>query len=98
VEEGQLELWARVSWRTIAANAGRGVVDRGDASDHASTNFRRSTYAGDWHTLDLSAADRALFEQRDPRDTEDLLRKVARGLSGRVGRDVFDALLRRVDD
>jgi tetratricopeptide (TPR) repeat protein len=97
VEEGQLELWARASWRTIAANAGRGVVDRGDASDHASTNFRRATYVGDWHDLELSSTDRAMFEQRDARDTQDMLRKVARGLSGRIGRDVFDALLRRVD-
>jgi tetratricopeptide (TPR) repeat protein len=97
VEEGQLELWARVNWRAVDASAGRGIVDRGDANDHASTHFRRATYAGNWRDLTLSSADRDLFEQRDARDNPEMLRSVSRGLARRIGRDVFDALVRRVE-
>lgn len=97
VEEGELELWARVGWRQVEVTGGRAVIEHGDASDRATTQFRRPTYAGNWRDLDLNPADRTLFEQRDARDNQDMLRRVARGLADKLGRDVYDALLRRVD-
>lgn len=96
VEEGQVETWARVSWREVDAIAGRGVTDRGDASDRASTSFRRATYVGNWRDLELGANDRALFE-RDARDNQDVLRQVARALVEKIGPDIFRALLRHVE-
>ena len=96
IEEGQLETWARVNWRAVDASAGRGVVDRGDASDRASSSFRRATFAGNWRDLELGSGDRALFE-RDVRDNQEMLRNLARGLAGKLGSDVYSALVRRVD-
>lgn len=96
IEDGQLETWARVSWRAIDASA-RSVVEHGDVRERASTSFRRATYGGNWRELDLSSADRTLFEQRDARENQEMLRHLARDLSNQLGREIFDALLRRVD-
>ena len=97
VEEGELETWARVNWRAIDVGSGRGVVERGDASSRASSSFRRATYGGNWRDVNLAPADRALFEQRDARDNQDTLRQLSRRLAGRLGPDVFSALVRRVE-
>ena len=96
VEEGQLDLWMRVSWRTIDASS-RSVTDRGDASDESSAHFRRTVYSGNPRELNLAPAELAAFDQRDRRELQDAVRHIARGLSDRIARDVFASLTRRVE-
>ena len=85
-----------MGWRIIDAAGGRSVIDRGDATAKASSTVRRASYAGNWRDLELGNADRTLFE-RDGRENQDALRKIARTISDRVGVDVYQALLRRVE-
>ncbi len=96
-EDGQLESWARVSWRVIDVRAGRGIVERSDASARATVAFHRATYEGSWRDLNLTTADRTLFEQRDARENLDMWREIGRDMAERIGRDVYAALLRRVE-
>jgi hypothetical protein len=95
VETGQLETWARIAWREVDPSGS--VIEHGEATNRATTSFKRATYAGNWRDLDLNGTDRGLFDQRDARDDPDMLRRLARGLAERLGGDVFEALLRRVD-
>jgi tetratricopeptide (TPR) repeat protein len=95
VEEGELEQWARVAWREVSVNGGSD--ERGSVTGRGTTRFRRASYAGNWTDLDLKPADGALFDQRDPRASQDLMRQVARDLAEKLGREVYDAVLRRVE-
>ncbi|HEX8242264.1 MAG TPA: hypothetical protein VF541_02165 [Longimicrobium sp.] len=96
VREGQMETWARVTWRVVDASGWGSVLDQGGATARSGARFRRAEYKGDWRTLDLPAADRALFDRGDAFNRE-TVRELVSGLSSRVGRDVYDALLRRIE-
>jgi tetratricopeptide (TPR) repeat protein len=97
VREGRLESWARVTWRVVDVEAWRGTADEGIATARAGTRFRRATYAGDWHDLALPQGERVLFQRGDEGYDRETVRELANGLSERLGRAVFDAVLRRVD-
>jgi hypothetical protein len=96
VRSGRADHWARVSWEVAEAEGWRGVVERGSATAHDEQRFRRAEYAGDWRTLELSSADRALFE-RGGEASGVRVRELAGELAQELGRDIFAALLRRVN-
>lgn len=97
VREGRLETWARVSWRVVNAEGFRGSDEQGNVSARAGSRFRRATYAGDWRDLDLPQGERMLFQRADEGYDRETVRELANGLSERLGREVFDAILRRID-
>lgn len=98
VREGRAETWARVSWRIVDTRRySPEYADRGDVSARAAARFRRATYAGDWRDLQLTGDERRLFDgRRDPDDDRETVRSLSDDLSNRLGREVYDALLRRV--
>jgi hypothetical protein len=97
VREGRRESWARVSWRLVEVDGFRGTRDQGTVSGRGSTRFREAVYAGDWRDLQLSQAERMLFQRPDEGYDRGTAREVANSLSDQLGRAVFDALLRRID-
>jgi tetratricopeptide (TPR) repeat protein len=96
VREGRMENWVRARWAVVEVGGYRGEVDRGDASAHSERRFRRAVFSGDWRTLQLTPSERALFEH-DEDGGGFRSREVADDLAARLGREVYDALLRRVD-
>lgn len=97
VREGRMESWARVQWQLVDVDGFRGTRDQGTVSARGSTRFRHATYAGDWRDLQLSPAERMLFQRQDEGYDRETVRELANGLSDPLGRAVFDALLRRID-
>jgi len=98
VREGRRESWARVSWRLVEVDGVGGTRDQGTVSARGSTRFREGAYAGDWRDLQLSQAERMLFQRRpDEGYDRETARELASSLSDQLGRAVFDALLRRID-
>ena len=79
----------------VEADGYRGLVDQGTATARSSQRVRRAAYNGDWRDLNLSSSDRAMFTGggTDDRETG---RELASGFAQELGREVFDALLRRV--
>jgi hypothetical protein len=96
--EGDAQTWARVSYRVVdAAGFGGSSYDSGDVTARSNAHFRRATYAGNWRDLALTSSEASLFERGDDAGyNRETVRELADGLSGRLGREVFDALLRRV--
>lgn len=97
VREGRVETWVRVTWRVVDASGWGRVADQGTVTARSSARFRHATYRGDWHTLQLPFTDRVLFAgqgQSTPRET---VRELVSGLSDRLGREVYDAVLRRIE-
>jgi hypothetical protein len=97
VHEGRTETWARVTWRVVDAAGWGSVIDQGSTSGRASARFRRAEYHGDWRTLQLPYGDRALFDRGDTGFDRETVRELTTNLSSRLGREVYDALLRRID-
>ncbi|HEX8906221.1 MAG TPA: hypothetical protein VF771_15335, partial [Longimicrobiaceae bacterium] len=97
VREGRMETWARVTWRVVGAGGWGSVVDQGSATARSGANFRKAEYKGDWRTLDLPISDRALFDEGDVGYNRETVRELVSGLTDRIGRDVYDALLRRIE-
>lgn len=97
VREGRMETWARVTWRVVDASGWGSVLDQGGATARSGARFRRAEYRGDWRTLDLPASDRALFDRGDAAFDRETVRELVSGLSSRLGREVYDALLRRIE-
>jgi tetratricopeptide (TPR) repeat protein len=97
VREGRLETWVRVSWRLVDADRYQVAGDEGSVTARSAMRFRRATYAGDWHDLELPQAERILFQRPDEGYNRETVRDLANGLTEPLGRAVFDALLRRID-
>jgi hypothetical protein len=97
VREGRLESWARATWRVVDVESWRGSTLEGTVTARAGSRFRRATYAGDWHDLALPQGERLLFQRDDEGYDRETVRELANGLSERLGRAAFDAVLRRVD-
>jgi hypothetical protein len=72
------------------------VIDQGTSTARSTADFRKAEYRGDWHTLVLPASDRVLFNEGDTGYSRETVRELVNGLSDRIGRDVYDALLRRI--
>lgn len=97
VVSGREATWARVDYALIDA-ADRRILDQGEVSAEGGARFRRGVFAGDWRTLNLSREERDLFDPENKDDVDDeLTREMVNGLSARLGRDVFDRLLRRIN-
>ena len=97
VRQGRQEVWGRVTYALVDV-ASRRVIDQGSTSASASARFRRGVYAGDYRTLNLTREQRDLFDSRAGDDAErQLVRELAAALSERLGREVYDVLLRHVD-
>lgn len=96
VREGRVETWARVTWHVVDAAGWDRVAEEGTADARSTARFRRAEYRGDWRTLDLPLADRTLFASAGRGYTRETVRELVSGLSDRLGRDVYDAVLRRV--
>ncbi|HEU4559649.1 MAG TPA: hypothetical protein VFS20_17485 [Longimicrobium sp.] len=97
VREGRVETWARVTWRVVDAAGWGRVADQGTVTARSSARFRRGDYRGDWRTLVLPASDRALFTARGQGDNRETVRELVNGFSDRLGREVYDAVLRRIE-
>jgi tetratricopeptide (TPR) repeat protein len=97
VREGRVETWARVTYRVVDAAGWGRVADQGTATARSSARFRSADYHGDWRTLQLSLADRTLFASAGRGYTRETVRELVSGLSERLGRDVYDAVLRRIE-
>jgi tetratricopeptide (TPR) repeat protein len=97
VREGRVETWARVTYRVVDAAGWGRVADQGTVNARSSARFRHADYRGDWRTLQLPAADRALFSPAGQGYTRETVRELVSGLSDRLGRDVYDAVLRRIE-
>jgi len=95
VREGRVETWARVTWHVVDG-WGR-MTEEGTADARSTARFRQADYHGDWRTLQLSLADRTLFASGGRGYTRETVRELVSGLSTRLGRDVYDAVLRRVE-
>lgn len=96
VRQGRDELWGRVTFAVIDARTVR-VVDQGAVSARADARFRRAVYQGDWRTLSLTREERDLFDARSDDDTaRTLVRELSGGFSERLGRDVYELLLRMI--
>ncbi|HEX2203312.1 MAG TPA: hypothetical protein VHG91_08440 [Longimicrobium sp.] len=97
VVSGREATWARVDFAVVSA-ADRRIVDQASVSAEGGARFRRGVYSGDWRTLNLSREERDLFDPGAKDDVDDeLTRELVDGLSARLGRDVFDRLLRRIN-
>jgi hypothetical protein len=96
VREGRMETWARVTWRVVDAAGWGSVIDQGTATARSGADFRKAEYAGDWRTLVLPASDRVLFDEGDRGYSRETVRELVSGLSDELGREVYDALLRRI--
>ena len=97
VISGREATWARVDYALIDAGDRR-ILDQGAVSAEGGARFRRGVFAGDWRTLNLSREERDLFDSGNKEDVDDeLTREMVSGLSARLGRDVFDRLLRRIN-
>ncbi|HEX9938198.1 MAG TPA: hypothetical protein VGB15_13780 [Longimicrobium sp.] len=97
VREGRVETWARVTYRVVDAAGWGRVADQGTVTARSSARFRRGDYRGDWRTLVLPASDRPLFTGRGGGDDRETVRELVNGLSGGLGREVYDAVLRRIE-
>jgi len=96
VEEGKRRLYARVAYEVYDADTQR-PVERETVDATATADLKRGRFAGDPRTLDLPRGDRALFDRgAQDRAERDLVRDLVDGLSPRLARSVFDAVLRRV--
>lgn len=96
VREGRVETWARVSWRVLDAAGWGSALDQGTATARSGASFRRASYNGDWRTLQLPASDRELFDDGDRGYDRETVRELVSGLEDELGREVYDALLRRI--
>jgi tetratricopeptide (TPR) repeat protein len=96
VREGRMETWARVSWRIVDAAGWGSALDQGTATARSTADFRSASYNGDWRTLQLPASDRELFDEGDRGYNRETVRELVSGLEGELGREVYDALLRRI--
>jgi hypothetical protein len=96
VREGRLETWARVTWRVVDASGWGSVIDQGTATARSGADFRKAEYKGDWRTLVLPASDRVLFDEGDRGYGRETVRELTSGLTDELGREVYDALLRRI--
>jgi tetratricopeptide (TPR) repeat protein len=97
IHEGRVETWARVTYRVVDASGWGRIADAGSVTASSGATFRRAEYHGDWRTLALSSGDRALFETPDRAPSRETVRELVSGLSTRLGRDVYETLLRRIE-
>ncbi len=97
VREGRLDTWARVTWRVVDASGWGSVIDQGSATARSGAQFRKAEYKGDWRTLELPMSDRVLFDEGDRGYSRETVRELVSGLADEIGRDVFNAVLRRID-
>ncbi len=88
----RLELRAEVAYRIIDPHTRR-VVEQGSVSARADGNLRRGVFAGDYRDLDLSGAERSLFEDEERLATEELVNKLVDDLAARLAERVYDRLL-----
>ncbi len=88
----RLELRAEVAYRIIDPRTRR-VLDEGSVNARASGGLRRAVYAGDYRDLDLSGAERSLFEDEERLATEDMTNKLVDDLAARLAERVYDRLL-----
>jgi len=97
VNEGRRETWTRVNYVMVDVATAQ-VLDRGAVPAEGGARYRAAKFAGDWRTLALSREDRELFLRnvRDA-DEQEIRRDLVGGLAPRLGREVFDTILRRVD-
>ncbi len=97
VNEGRRETWARIGYVMVDVATAQ-VLDRGTVQAEGGARYRAATYAGDWRTLALSREDRELFVRnvRDA-DEQEIRRDLVGGLAPRLGREVFETVLRRID-
>jgi tetratricopeptide (TPR) repeat protein len=96
VRQGRDELWGRVTFAVVDARAAR-VVDQGAVSARADARFRRAVYQGDHRSLSLTREERDLFDARgDDETARTLVRELSGGFSERLGRDVYELLLRMI--
>jgi hypothetical protein len=97
VNDGRRETWTRVNYVMVDVATAQ-VLDRGTVQAEGGARYRAAKFAGDWRTLALSREDRELF-QRNVRDADEqeIRRDLVGGLAPRLGREVFDTVLRRVD-
>ncbi|HEU4452045.1 MAG TPA: hypothetical protein VFR81_03260, partial [Longimicrobium sp.] len=97
ISEGRRETWTRMGYVMVDV-ATRQVLDRGTVQAEGGARYRAPKYAGDWRTLALSREDRELF-LGNPRSGEEreIRRDLVGGLVPRLGREVFDTVLRRID-
>jgi len=96
IREGRRETWARVGYVMVDV-ATRQVLDRGTVQGEGGARFRAPAYAGDWRTLALSREDRQLFLAGPLADEQEIRRDLVGSLVPRLGREVFDTVLRRID-
>jgi hypothetical protein len=97
VNEGRRETWARIGYVMVDVATAQ-VLDRGTVQAEGGARYRAAKFAGDWRTLALSREDRELF-LRNVRDSDEqeIRRDLVGGLAPRLGREVFDTVLRRID-
>jgi tetratricopeptide (TPR) repeat protein len=97
VNEGRRETWARINYVMVDVATAQ-VLDRGTVQAEGGARYRAAKFAGDWRTLALSREDRELFLRnvRDA-DEQEIRRDLVGGLAPRLGREVFDTVLRRID-
>jgi hypothetical protein len=97
VEQGRQRVMARVAFVVVDPGARR-VLESGTTTSNVTTDFRRARYEGDPRTLNLSRADRDLFELDGRGESErQAVRRLVDDLSPRVSRAVYDRLVRRVN-
>ncbi|HYH81289.1 MAG TPA: hypothetical protein VEX86_15905 [Longimicrobium sp.] len=97
VREGRVETWARATYRVVDASGYGRVADQGTVAARSTARVRRGEYRGDWRTLQLGYSDRALFAAAERGYSRETVRELVNELAARLGRDVYDAVLRRVE-
>lgn len=91
-----VKLTADVMYR-ILDPATRRVVEEESVSAHASAQFRRAYFDGDYTTLDLTRDERALFDKEGwLRAEEELQASLVDKLAEKIAASVFDRVLRFV--
>lgn len=93
--QGEVEVRARLSYSIVDRNGG--VINSDDFEEHRSSDFKRAEYKGNYRDLDISRGTRDLFDSdRYDESVEHAEEDLAKRLAERLGREVFDHVLRRV--
>ena len=89
-------LTGEVTYRIVETATGR-MVEEETAGTHATAQFRRAYFDGDYTTLDLSRDERALFNKEEwLRAEEELRAGLVDKLAERIASGVFERVLRHV--
>jgi len=91
-----VRLTGEVTYRVVDAATGRAVEEE-TVGTHATAQFRRAYYDGDYTTLDLSREERALFDREGwLRAEEELQASLVDRLAEKIASGVFERVLRHV--